>query len=229
MKVALRGGGADAVRAVEDAGGAVVDPADADVLLALDEPALLSLASDPVDCPVLVVTPGGSLHAVPRARLDAALDSLFSGDYRTFTHPILGVSIDGEAVTRAVTDVTLLTAEPARISEYAVRTHGETVDQFRADGVVVATPLGSTGYTENAGGSAVTAGVGLPVVPLSPFSTHARTWVLDPPLTLTIERDESDVVLVADDREVQGVRAGVPVELVQVDAFELVRVPEVGD
>lgn len=226
MKIAIRGGDGDAVAAVEEAGGEVVDPERAEVLLAVDEPALLSLATDSVDCPVVAASPGGDLHTVPRARTDDLLDSLLAGKYRTVTHPILGLSVDGEVVARAVTDTMLITSEPARISEYAVHTENETVDQFRADGVVIATPLGSTGYTEDAGGSRVTAGVGVPVVPLSPFSTHARTWVLELPLTLTIERDESDVTLLADDREVQEVDPGVPVELTRVDTFELVRVPE---
>lgn len=229
MKIALRGGGADVVETVENAGCEVVDPAAADVLLALDEPALLSLASDSVPCPVLPASPGGDLHTIPRSRLDDALTSLAAGDYRTVPHPLFGLSVDGETVAHAVTDTMLITSEPARISEYAVHTGTETIDQFRADGVVISTPLGSTGYIENAGGSTVTTGVGVPVVPISPFSTHARTWVLDLPLTLTIERDESDVTLLADDREVREVDPGAPIEISRVDEFELVRVPELGE
>lgn len=229
VNVAIRSGDADTTAVVEAAGGRVVDPENADVLLAVGEPAVLSLATDPAPCPVLPVVPGGELHAVARSSLPAALESLADGEFRPVTHPILGLSIDGTEVARAVTDAMLLTSEPARISEYAVRTPDERVDRFRSDAVVVATPLGSSGYAATAGGATVAADAGLSVVPVSPFSTRARTWVLQPPLTLTVERDEDAVTLLADDREVRGVAPDEPVRLARTDTFDLVRVPETGE
>jgi NAD+ kinase len=229
MKVALRGGDGDVVDAVTDAGAEVVGADDADLLVAVGEAAVLSLAEDPVSLPVLPVYPGGELHAVSRSRLPAALSSVTDDDYRLVTHPVLGLTVGGERVARAVTDTMLVTSEPARISEYAVRTPDERVEQFRADAVVVATPLGSTGYASTVGGSAVASDAGLSVVPVAPFSTGVRTWVIRPPLTLTVERDEGDVTLLADDREVQHIDPHVPVHLRRADTFELVRVPETGE
>lgn len=229
MNVAIRGGDADATAVVEAAGGRVVDPEAADLLLAIDEPAVLSLATDSTPCPVLPVVSGGGLHAVSRSSLPAALESLADEAYRLVTHPILGLSIDGSEITRAVTDAMLVTSDPARISEYAVRTSDERVDQFRSDAVVVATPLGSSGYAATAGGATVAADAGLSVTPVAPFSTHTRTWVLQPPLALTVERDEDAVTLLADDREVRRVAPHEPVTLARTDSFELVRVPETGE
>lgn len=226
MNVAVRGAEAGIADAVEARGGRVVDPAAAELLLAVGEPALLSLAEQPPSTPVLPVTSGERVHAVARADLESALDAVFDGEYRTARHPVLGLAIDGREVARAVTDAMLITAEPARISEYGVETDAGHAERFRADGVVVATPLGSDGYAGAAGGPTIETGVGLSVVPISPFSTHARTWVSTPPLELTVERDESEVLLLADDRDTEIVPPWEPVALTVPERFDLVRVPE---
>ncbi|WP_394351524.1 hypothetical protein [Halobacterium bonnevillei] len=57
----------------------------------------------------------------------------------------------------------MVTAEPARISEYAVETGTERVDEVRADGVVAATPAGSHGYARDADGPLLSRGRGLAV------------------------------------------------------------------
>lgn len=211
---------------VEDRGGRIAGPEAADLVLAVGEPALLSLADQPPAAPVLPVTPGGSVHAVARDELGSVLDSVFEGEYQTASHPILTLSIDGDDVARAVDDAMLITSEPARISEYGVEIDAGHAERFRADGVVVATPLGSDGYAGAAGGPTIEAEAGLSVVPISPFSTHARTWVVNPPVKLTVERDDGDVLLLADDRETEMVPPWAPVELAALDSFELVRVPE---
>lgn len=229
MNVAVRGPKAGVVDAVEDCGGRVVEPADAELLLAVGEPALLSLAERPPSAPVLPIASGGRAHAVARAGLASALEAVLDGAYRSASHPILALEIGGSEVARAVTDAMLITAEPARISEYGVETDAGNAERFRADGVVVATPLGSDGYAGAAGGPTIETGVGLSVVPISPFSTHARTWVSSPPLELTVERDEGDVLLLADDRDTETVPPWEPVALTVPERFELVGVPERGE
>ncbi|MFW5918444.1 MAG: hypothetical protein ACOCR0_03070 [Haloferacaceae archaeon] len=229
MNVTIRGEEAELADAVEDCGCRVVAPADADLTLAIGETGLLSLAQEPPGSPVLAIVAGGGIHAVARERVREALAVVSEGTYRTISHPVVQLSLDGEPIARAVEDAMLITAEPARISEYGLDTATGHAERFRADGVVVATPLGSDGYARAAGGPTVEADAGVSVVPVSPFSTHARTWVLNPPVTLTVERDEGEVVLLADDREVRTVPPWKPVELTTPDAFELVRTPQVGE
>nr|WP_303650192.1 hypothetical protein [Halalkalicoccus sp. NIPERK01] len=100
-------------------------------------------------------------------------------------------------------DVTLVTTEPARISEYAVDHADERVAAFRADGVVVATPAGSHGYAAAAGGPTLApTAEALCVVPIAPFHTQATRWVLDTSaLGLSVLRDEGEVSLLVDDTE----------------------------
>jgi hypothetical protein len=53
--------------------------------------------------------------------------------------------------------------------------------------------------------------------------------VSNPPVTLTVQRDEGDVTLLADDREITVVPPWEPVELTVSETFELVRIPKLGE
>lgn len=192
-------GDEDAVAsAVEAAGAEIRTDGAADAVVAVGEDALLGLAADPPAVPVIAVGAGGPL-AVPDDEVDAAVSTFTADGARRVDHPVLGVRVSGDLVGRALADVSLVTSEPARISEYAVRSRGRPVTGFRADGVVVATPLGSVGYARAAGGPILGPGTGLGVVPVAPFATTFDTWVCRPDVELTVERDEGAVSLVLDD------------------------------
>lgn len=211
-------------QAVDDAGGTplVDDPlSDPVCVIAAGESALYSLVPD-VSVPVLPVeteTPG--LDPITREDLPQALSMLLdavqhqSGTESStrsqlksthstthiHTHPVVGIDRpDGRM--HALMDVTLVTAEPARISEYTVMAGTERVMSVRADGIVVATPAGSHGYAHDAGGPYIApeTGVGA-VIPIAPFSTTGNQRVLSlSDIRLTIERDEASVELLVDGR-----------------------------
>ncbi len=198
----------------------VVDPAaDTDalatarVVVAVGEPSLLSAARRRPDAPIAPVSTGSDRYDVPGAALDAVVDAAADGDLRTTAHPALDVAVDGDDVGTAIADVTLLTAAPARISEFGVAADDGWRASVRADGVVVATPLGSTGYARDAGGPELAPDTGLVAVPISAYAMHAHPWVLRPPLSLSVERDEADVTLRLDDTAVRSVPPNAPVEV----------------
>lgn len=118
-------------------------------------------------------------------------------------HHVVAVTVDAEQVGSAIMDISLMTAEPARISEFAIRIDGRVLDTIRADGVVLATPAGSTGYSAAAGGSVIMPG--LPVttlVPVAPFRTRWSTWIVNPEtVELQAIRDEGELLLRLDDRQ----------------------------
>lgn len=213
VNLSLRGDDDAVRRAAESAGATVVAEADADAVVTAGEAALLSLGTDPADAPVLPVGVDLPHHAVPRDDAEAALESLLAGDYRTAAGPLLSAVVDGETVARAVLDVTLVTSDPAHISEYAVDDGVERVDSFRADGVVAATPVGSGGYVRAVGGPVLAPGTGLVVAPISPYTTRSDVWVLRPPVDLSVIRDEVSVSLVADDRIVRTIDPEEPVRV----------------
>jgi len=223
----------DVERAVREAGG-VPDPGAAtDVatggafVVAVGEPALLAVARAAPDAPVLPVAAGRGVRSVPREGVDAAVEALLAGEFGRETHPVMASRAADRTTARVFQDVMLASGEPAQISEYTVRTGGERVARFRADGVVLATPAGSPGYARSAGGPVVPPGAGvLAAVPVSPFATDVDHWVV--PLgdvTVAVERDRTDVQLVADDRVVGLVD---PDEAVRVSPADSLAVAVVG-
>ncbi|KAB1194765.1 ATP-NAD kinase [Haloferax sp. MBLA0076] len=219
----IRDAGADVVSTVESA----------DAVVAVGESALADTALDvAVDCPVVPVD-CAMPWSTPHRTLDDAIASILAGERHVVDHPILSISVAGEHAGRALFDTMLVTSEPAHISEYgvahvrqgsAIRSDADLldddnwlpVDGFRADGVVVATPLGSTGYARAAGGPVVGPDAGAAIVPVSPYATQTDTWVFQPPLRLTVERDDAPVSLVVDDGVVRDVPPFEPV-VVTVD------------
>ena len=171
--------------------------------------------------------------ADPTASLPAALAALnrwaASGGQSlpTAAHRPLALSV-GSKRASAVADCTLLTSKPARISEYAIEHDGRSVSTFRADGVVVTTPFGSDGYGRAAGGPRLAPETGVAVVPIAPFATKADTWVLQPPLTLRVERDD-DVTVFADSRPLETGGAGLTVRLTAGEPLSVVDPAALGE
>jgi NAD+ kinase len=227
VKVAFRGSDGVVEHAVEAAGGTLLESDDegaADLLVTVGERALLSLAERGVDAPVLPVDAGAGRFSIPTASVTDALDAVAADRHWTERHPVLSVAVDGDVLGRAVTDVTLVRSDPAKISGYAVRTDEETLSRFRSDGVVAATPLGSTGYARAAGGPLLAPETGVAVVPVGPFSTRSDAWVLDPPFSLTVEREEGAVTVLADDRAVRQIGPATSVRIRGGDTLRVVRV-----
>lgn len=199
-----------------------------DAILTFGESAFLSVARAGPSVPILPVDAGRGIESVPEMDLESAVAHLFS-DRSDVARSLFGVDVAGEPTGRAVLDVTLTTSEPAKISEFGVYSGETAVANFRADGVVVATPVGSQGYARRAGGPAVspdlTAAV---VVPIAPFAIDLDRWVLDlaAPVRVAVEREEVPVTLQVDDRAIGEVRQDDPVEIRLDGSFTLAVVPE---
>jgi NAD+ kinase len=188
---------------------------DPDWVIAGGEGALADLVAAGVSVPVLPVDAEPGVPSVDREDVTDAVAAVRAGETRPTERRLLAVEVDGERAGRMLRDAMLTTGEPARISEYAVRSHGRDVAQFRADAVAVATPAGSDGYVSAAGGPVVEPGTRtVAAVPVAPFQTNSGHWVLDDGgVSLEARRDER-VVLVVDGRERRRVPPGTPIELV---------------
>ncbi|WP_436923784.1 ATP-NAD kinase [Halosimplex amylolyticum] len=210
-----------AVAAVEAAGGTAVVGAARDVvddsqaLVAVGEPALLAVARATPSVPVLPVAAGRGVRSVPLDAVDEAVAALLANDFDSSPHPVLDVRAGDGTRARALLDVMLVSAEPAQISEYAVESGDHRVSRFRADGVVLATPAGSSGYASAAGGPVLGPGPdAAAVVPVAPFETDTDHWVVPTAdLRVSVERDETAVHLLADDRVVGEVGPAEPVRV----------------
>lgn len=225
------------VEAVTDAGGvadvgSVETAADADIVVAVGDVALSVLTREAVSTPLLPVGVEG-VYSISSDTIRTTIESVLAGEFAIRNRPLVRVET-GERSGHALFDVSLVTAEQASISEFTVEMLAsdamgvdEPVARVRADGVVVATPVGSRGYARAAGGPVVVPGSDVfSVVPISPFATDPDHWVLPlSGLSLTVERDEVEVTVSIDGQSLCTVAPGTTVCLVRDGSLSLV-VPE---
>ena len=142
--------------------------------------------------PLLAVNLGGLgfLMSTGVHELRAVLESVFAGRYdiqcRTMVRGELVRGSEVVAVYDALNDVVVNKAEMARVIDMDAYVDGEFVCSYRADGLIVATPTGSTAYSLSAGGPVIFPSVGaLCITPICPHSLTNRPVIL--PETSQIE------------------------------------------
>jgi NAD+ kinase len=91
----------------------------------------------------------------------------------------LKVLLDGKSLPPAVNEIALITASPAKMIEFEIIVDGSLMEDFRADGVIIATSTGSTAYAMSAGGPIVDPRVdAIVMVPMAPFKLSSRPWII---------------------------------------------------
>ena len=193
---------------------APIAPADVDAMLTLGGDGTLLRAARLVEAravPILGVNLGrlGFLTCCPASQFEEALRRLASGDYVVEARMTLDARVtdaDGNERQRwrALNDVVLHKGGFARVVAVRVEADGETVGQFSADGVVIATPTGSTAYNLSAGGPVVVPT--LESILLTPVSAHTlalRPLVLPASSQVTLRgSDGPDELLITVDGQV---------------------------
>ena len=150
------------------------DVAQGDLVVALggDGTALSALrAAAAVGAPVLAVACGsvGALSAVTAAELETMLDRMHDGDWTTYALPALAIETDGAPDELALNDFVVVRRGAGQVlAEVAV--DGDLYVRFAGDGLIVATPFGSSGYTMAAGGPVLC--VGTQAFVCSPLAMH---------------------------------------------------------
>ncbi|MGP8320317.1 MAG: NAD(+)/NADH kinase [Methanosarcinaceae archaeon] len=113
----------------------------------------------------------------------------------------LAVSLNGEMLPSATNEVVVITASPAKILTYKISVDDCELDELRADGVVFATPTGSTAYAMSAGGPIIDPRVDAAlIVPIASFRLSSRPWVVPADSTIRVEltNPEKEAVIVID-------------------------------
>jgi NAD+ kinase len=147
------------------------------------------------ETPILGVNLGrvGFLTTATRDSLDAALESLVTGKFKIERRQALRAAIrDAEGETRAtqmaVNDVAVHKGGVARVIRVNVFIQGENVGPYSADGIIVATPTGSTAYSLSAGGPIVVPGVeAIIVTPIAAHTLAVRPLVVPATYRVVIE------------------------------------------
>jgi len=160
--------------------------------------------------PVLGVNLGGLgfLTDVRPEEIFPALERVFGGQYQLEQRSMLEAAAmrNGKVVQRfqALNDVVINKGALARILDLETSVDGMPICTYKADGLIVATPTGSTAYSLSAGGAIVEPSVGVVLVsPICPHTLTQRPIVLPARshLRIAVRSPDEDVVLTVDGQE----------------------------
>ena len=182
------------------------DPSQLDALATLGGDGTLLRGArflDGRDIPILGVNLGrvGFLTSCQSNDFEPALKHLAGGEYVAQPRMALSaraISSDGETRKqwRALNDFVLHKGGFARVVRLNVFVDGESIGTYAADGVVIATPTGSTAYSLSAGGPVVVPTVeSIIITPVSPHTLGVRPLVIPADAEVTVEANESPTEL----------------------------------
>lgn len=146
------------------------------------------------DKPVLGLNLGklGFLAEVDISQMDIIIKDIKEGNYQVQERMVLTADCDtihGEKLI-AINDIVIDKSGWPKMIEITAEVDGEYVSTFSADGVIIATPIGSTGYSLSTGGPVVSPSAR--AITLSPISPHSLTMR---PLVLS---SEQEIIIKAD-------------------------------
>ncbi len=173
------------------------------------------------DVPVFAINFGeiGFLATVEPEDLEDGIRRALSGDFELLRLPAIVLATPRGEET-AINDIAIHRRAGGRLAELAYELDGEEVGSVRCDGLVIATPAGSTGYNLANGGPVMAWGVeGFVVSFIAPHSITARALVAAPSDTITIHNRSREALDVAvDGRPVCELEAGGAIRARFVDA-----------
>ncbi|MFO7793137.1 MAG: NAD(+)/NADH kinase [Candidatus Saliniplasma sp.] len=143
----------------------------------------------------------GFLTAMEIARIDEALRKVNRGDYFVDERIKLKVMVNGEFKGECTNEAVIHTESIAKMRHFEVFQEDVEIDSFRADGLIVSTPTGSTCYSMSAGGPIVDPTVdAFVVVPISPYKLAVKPFVVpvDKDIGVSVNGKGKSSILVLD-------------------------------
>ena len=154
---------------------------------------------DDVVKPVFGINIGslGFLTCLNSSAYAEAIESIVSGKFAFSDRVLLSVEIerDGKRTepVLALNDAVISRGEVSRLIRLRTRVNGEPLTEFNADGLVIATPTGSTAYSLSAGGPIIAPHSGVFVItPICPHVLTNRSLILDDSSTIEVEPSEPE-------------------------------------
>ena len=191
----------ETLRPIAGSDAAAIEPGKVDAFLTLGGDGTLLRAArldEGQSIPILGVNLGrlGFLTCCPADMMEEALRRFAAGDYVVEKRMTLDARVrdtvgHGRARWRALNDVVLHKGGFARVVTMRVQANGDMVARYSADGIVMATPTGSTAYNLSAGGPVVFPT--LETILVTPVSAHTlalRPLVLPPATEVTVQAED---------------------------------------
>lgn len=172
-------------------------PLDADCMLVLGgDGTVLKAARETMklNIPIIGVNLGtlGYMTEIEPVNLEESLDRLIEGDYEQESRMMLNGRAylgDGRAEEGwALNDIVISRSGSLQIIKFNIYVNGQFLNDYNADGMIVTTPTGSTGYNLSAGGPLIEPRARLIMLtPICPHTLNQRSIILSPEDVIEIE------------------------------------------
>jgi len=159
------------------------------------------------DVPLVGINRGrlGFLTDVSPEHMQSALDAILAGDYLSERRLMLAAAVENRAATGSLfglNDIVLQKGDTGRLLDFTTEVDGAYVNTHRGDGLIVATPTGSTAYALSCSGPIIQPNVdALVMVPICPHTLSDRPLVLPSASRIRVTLDHaggSDAHVVCD-------------------------------
>ena len=210
----------------------------ADLLIVLGgDGTLLSVAraAHPHNIPILAVNLGslGFLAEISIEELYPTLENILAGKFEIENRMLLNACIwrNGEKVEdhNVLNDVVINKGAVARVINLQVLVNGQYMTSYRADGLIIATPTGSTAYSLSAGGPIIHPSMHTLVLsPICPFTLTNRSILIPDQSVIQVKlaAEYDDVRVTLDGQEGYDMRAGDILEIKKTKtSLQLIRGP----
>lgn len=145
------------------------------------------------EIPILGINKGrlGFLADVLPSEIEDVLEHVLRRDYMIENHTVIKLEADGECVDCcpfALNDIAVLKRDTASMISIKAYINGEFLVNYQADGLIVATPTGSTAYSLSNGGPIIVPQSGsLCITPVAPHSLNIRPIVINDTSVIELE------------------------------------------
>jgi len=154
------------------------------------------------ETPILNVNMGtkGLLMEVKPKNVFKAINDCLSGNYITEECIKISSSINNVKLPDALNEVLITASQPLKMLHFNIEKDGAAFLEYRADGIIISTPIGSTAHSFSAGGpilnSHVEAFVLTPICPLTPL--HSIVFSLSSVLKIKLVKPKSKAAVIID-------------------------------
>ncbi|MFQ6060213.1 MAG: NAD(+)/NADH kinase [Thermoplasmata archaeon] len=186
-----------------------IEEMDVDIVVTIGGDGTILRAFQRSDAKLLGINAGvmGFLTEVKEEEIETSLARVLRGEYSLDERLKLKIYKDDDRLPDCLNEAVFHTAHVAKMRHFSISIDGHLADKFRADGVMVATPTGSTSYAMSAGGPIIDPRVeAMTMVPLAPFKLSQRPLVVPANSQIEIKLVKpKESLLVLDGQEIQNI------------------------
>ncbi|KGO91048.1 NAD kinase [Flavobacterium subsaxonicum] len=160
--------------------------------------------------PIIGINAGrlGFLATVQQENIETLLPLIFENQYKISPRSLLtidykGKSLNPDYLDYALNEITVSRKDTTSMITIDVKLNGDHLNSYWADGLIISTPTGSTGYSLSCGGPILTPDVNsLVITPIAPHNLNARPLVIpdDTEIELTVSSREEQHLISLDSR-----------------------------